>query len=98
VSDEIYRRLDKLENVIVDVQTRSAREISELTIAVRLTAQSVDNLSKIIESHEHLRGELVEIDKRLSRVESGYGALKLLGGGAALSIIGLAVTAIFGAR
>lgn len=84
---EVYRRLDQLEKTDKEL----TKAITELTLSVRLMAQSVETLTKATDQNS-------EIDKRLIKVESAYGALKLLGGGAALSIIGLAVTAIFGAK
>ena len=84
---EVYRRLDQLEKTDKEL----TKAVTELTLSVRLMAQSVETLTKATDQNS-------EIDKRLIKVESAYGALKLLGGGAALSIIGLAVTAIFGAK
>lgn len=84
---EVYRRLDQLEKADKEL----TKAVTELTLSVRLMAQSVETLTKATDQNS-------EIDKRLIKVESAYGALKLLGGGAALSIIGLAVTAIFGAK
>ena len=84
---EVYRRLDQLEKTDKEL----TKAVTELTLSVRLMAQSVETLTKATDQNS-------EIDKRLIKVESAYGALKLLGGGAALSIIGLAVTAIFGAN
>ena len=84
---EVYRRLDQLEKTDKEL----TKAVTELTLSVRLMAQSVETLTKATDQNS-------EIDKRLIKVESAYGALKLLGGGAALSIIGLAVTAVFGAK
>lgn len=83
----VYRRLDQLEQADREL----TKATTELTISVRLMTQAVETLSRATDQNG-------EMDKRLTRVESAYGALKLLGGGAALSIVGLAVTAIFGAR
>lgn len=78
-------RLDRLE-----------RALQDLTMDVRLMAQSMEIIKDAIQESAQARKDMQELDKRLIKVESAYGALKLLGTGAALSIIGLAVTALFG--
>jgi len=70
--------------------------IHDLTMDVRLMAQSMETIKDAIKENGETRNAVAELEKRLIKVESAYGALKLLGTGAALSIIGLAVTAIFG--
>jgi len=84
VSDD-DSRLDRLE-----------RALQDLTMDVRLMAQSMETIKDAIQESAQARKDMQELDKRLIKVESAYGALKLLGTGAALSIIGLAVTALFG--
>lgn len=94
MDDDVFRRLEHIERSQQELKTADnelTKAVTELTLTVRLMAQTVEALTKATDQNS-------EIDKRLIKVESAYGALKLIGGGATLSIMGLAITAIFGAK
>lgn len=108
VSDqEIYRRLDQLE----ETDRKLSNNMSDLTVEIRILVKSTQLMQKTLEALTDIKQEVAdrfseikedhaetyhEIDKRLTNTETAVKMVKFVGAGFVLAIIGIAATAIFG--
>lgn len=88
----IHDRIDRAENRHQALD----KSITDLTIQIQVMAEGFAQMQKTLSKLSSLWEDYHTVDKRVANIEQSIKAIQVVAGAVVVSIVGLAVTAIFG--